>query len=82
MAKKSILSNRLSDYMEEDQGDTWIMPNGIYLGFRACRKAPIICMVCLQIPDKSPLEFRDLDEFARHLVREHRFYFWKPKFYI
>jgi len=58
------------------------MPNGIYLGFRACEKAPIVCMVCLQIPDKKPLEFSSIDEFVRHLVKEHRFYFWKPKFYV
>lgn len=64
------------------KGDIGVMPNGIYLGFRAYEKTPKVCMICLNIPGKPPREFLDIGEFTRHLIKEHRFYFWKPKFYV
>lgn len=50
----------------------WVLPSGVQLGFRVSEKAPIVCMVCLEDPGKEPLEFPSIDQFVRHLLKEHR----------
>jgi len=58
--------------MARNHSDIWILPSGVELGFRIKATAPIVCLICIKDPKKKPLEFKSVEEFARHYLKEHK----------